>query len=86
MLAATVSALIMVAGPASAAATPTVKEVEPDTGPAAGATPVTLKGTNFTGTTAVRFGSKSAASFTVNSATSITAVSPALTSGMRSWT
>ncbi len=81
MLAATVSALIMVAGPASAAATPTVKEVEPDTGPAAGATPVTLKGTNFTGTTAVRFGSKSAASFTVNSATSITAVSPALTSG-----
>jgi hypothetical protein len=38
---------------------------------------VTITGTNFTGATAVKFGSTNATSFTVNSASSITAVSPA---------
>lgn len=44
--------------------------------PASGAkgTSVTIKGSNFTGTTAVSFGGTAASSFTVNSATSITAV------------
>jgi uncharacterized membrane protein len=37
---------------------------------------VTIAGIGFTGATAVSFGSISAKSFTVNSATSITAVSP----------
>jgi hypothetical protein len=37
---------------------------------------VTITGTGFTGATAVRFGASNAATFTVNSATSITAVSP----------
>ena len=38
---------------------------------------MTITGTDFSGATAVTFGSTAAASFTVNSATSITAVSPA---------
>jgi hypothetical protein len=80
-----VAALIAVlslalAGPALAAGPPTVTKVEPGKGPAAGGTSVMITGTNLTGAT-VRFGPNSAASFTVNSETSITAVSPALTSG-----
>jgi anti-sigma factor RsiW len=56
---------------------PTVAKVEPINGPASGGTAVTITGTNLTGTTAVRFGSNNATSFTVNSASSITAVAPA---------
>ena len=50
-------------------------------GPIAGGTSVVLEGTNFGGASAVDFGSTPAASFTVNSATQITAVSPAGTAG-----
>jgi hypothetical protein len=56
---------------------PTVTGVEPNHGPAAGGTSVTITGTNLTGTSAVKFGSTNAASFKINSDTSITAVSPA---------
>lgn len=56
---------------------PTVTGVAPNTGPQAGGTSVIIAGTNFTGATAVRFGVTAAASFTVNSATQITATSPA---------
>jgi hypothetical protein len=42
---------------------------------------VTITGTKFTGVTAVKFGSTNATEFTVNSETSITAVSPAGTPG-----
>jgi alpha-tubulin suppressor-like RCC1 family protein len=56
---------------------PTVTRVEPNTGPASGGTPVTITGTGFTGTTAVKFGATGATSFTVNSPTAIKAVSPA---------
>jgi IPT/TIG domain len=62
-------------------APPNVRKVTPRKGPAAGGTTVTILGTNFTGTTAVMFGSFSAQSFTVNSANSMTAVSPAATAG-----
>jgi hypothetical protein len=55
---------------------PTVTKVEPNRGSPAGGTTVTITGTGFTGATAVKFGAASAKSFTVNSATSITAVSP----------
>lgn len=44
-------------------------------------TVVSITGTNFTGTTAVRFGNVQAQSFTVNSATSITAIVGAGASG-----
>ena len=61
-------------------AAPTVTGVSPATGSTAGGTSVTITGTNFTGATAVKFGSN-AASFTVNSATQITATSPAGSAG-----
>jgi phosphodiesterase/alkaline phosphatase D-like protein len=56
---------------------PTVGSVNPSEGPQGGGTAVTITGTNLSGATAVKFGSSSATSFKVNSATSITAVSPA---------
>src|SRR6516164_2912912 len=56
---------------------PTVTNINPNTGPTSGGSSVTITGTNFSGATAVRFGSNAAASFTVNSATQITATSPA---------
>jgi IPT/TIG domain/Immunoglobulin I-set domain len=59
-----------------APSTPMVTSISPTSGTASGGTPVTITGTNFTGATAVKFGSANA-SFTVNNATSITATSPA---------
>lgn len=56
---------------------PTVTSVNPTTGTTAGGTVVAVVGTNFVGATAVKFGSTAAASFTVNSNTSISATSPA---------
>ena len=53
-----------------------VTGVTPSAGPTAGGTTVTLTGSGFTGATAVRFGTAAAASFTVDSDTKITAVSP----------
>jgi IPT/TIG domain len=55
---------------------PAVSEVSPKIGPEAGGTSVTITGTDFTGATAVRFGSNPAASFNVTTAQSITAISP----------
>jgi hypothetical protein len=55
---------------------PFITNIQPDSGPAAGGTTVTITGRNFTGATAVRFGATNAASFTVDSDTQITAVSP----------
>jgi hypothetical protein len=60
---------------------PTVTKVSPRMGPVGGGTTVAVTGTNFTGATAVKFGSIGAASFAVNSPTSITAVSPAEAAG-----
>ncbi len=56
--------------------TPAVTAISPDRGPSGGGTPVTISGCNFTGAESVSFGRQSAASFHVNSDTSITAVSP----------
>jgi alpha-tubulin suppressor-like RCC1 family protein len=58
---------------------PKITSAKPKMGPVTGGTTVKLTGSNFSGATAVTFGSTSAARFTVNSDTSITAVSPALT-------
>jgi hypothetical protein len=65
----------------STTAPPTVTKLKPNTGPVAGGTSVSITGANLTGATAVKFGSTAATSFKVNSATSITAVSPAETAG-----
>jgi hypothetical protein len=61
---------------------PTVSKIGPKTGPASGGTSVKITGTNLNGATAVKFGALKAASFTVNSATSITAIAPASTVGV----
>jgi cyclophilin family peptidyl-prolyl cis-trans isomerase len=59
-------------------AAPTVTAISPNSGAAAGGTSVTITGTNFSGATAVKFGSAAATGVTVNSqGTSITATSPA---------
>jgi alpha-tubulin suppressor-like RCC1 family protein/sugar lactone lactonase YvrE len=55
---------------------PVVTSVQPDYGPEAGATTVTITGANFAGITGVKFGQTNAARFTVESETKITAVSP----------
>ena len=60
---------------------PAIGKLSVKTGPAAGGTPVTITGVNFTGVTGVGFGSVAAKSFKVNSSKSITAESPAGTSG-----
>jgi IPT/TIG domain len=63
-------------------AAPTITNVSPSAGPTAGGTTVTITGTNLTGASAVKFGATAAGSFTVNSATKITATAPAKAAGM----
>jgi hypothetical protein len=54
---------------------PTVTGVSPATDPAGSS--ITVTGTNFTGATAVNFGTANPATFTVNNSTTITATAPA---------
>jgi alpha-tubulin suppressor-like RCC1 family protein len=60
---------------------PAVTAVKPRKGPASGGITTTITGEGFTGATAVKFGSISASSFTVNSDSSITATAPAEPAG-----
>jgi alpha-tubulin suppressor-like RCC1 family protein len=60
---------------------PAVTGVSPASGPAAGGTKVTITGSSFEGATAVHFGSGAAASFTVESSETISAVVPAGAAG-----
>jgi len=60
---------------------PTVTSVTPGQGPATGGTTVVIDGANLAGATGVYFGGTPAASFTVDSATRITAVTPARAAG-----
>ena len=60
---------------------PIIIKTSPKGGSATGGTSVTITGSNFTAATAVTFGSGPATSFVVNSATSITAVSPPAATG-----
>jgi hypothetical protein len=60
---------------------PVVTAVSPNAGPVAGGTAVTLTGTDLAGASAVAFGGTAAASFTVVSATQVTATSPAGSAG-----
>jgi hypothetical protein len=63
-------------------AIPTFTSVAPTAGPIAGGNSVTITGTGFViGATAVTFGGTAPTSFTVNSATSITAVPPSHAAG-----
>ena len=63
------------------AAPPTVTNVSPSAGPTAGGTNITITGTNFTGTTAVKLGATNATGVIVVSATQITATAPAGSAG-----
>ena len=56
---------------------PTVSKVEPTSGPAGGATTVTITGTNLTGASEVKFGANAATGVKAESATKVTATSPA---------
>ena len=69
------------AGIATYAAKPTVSSLSPNAGNASGGTSTIITGSNFTGATAVAFGSTAATSFTVNSATQITATAPSQSAG-----
>jgi large repetitive protein len=60
---------------------PIVSAVSPANGATSGGTAVTITGVNFTGATAVKFGT-AGASFTLASATQITATSPAGSAGV----
>ena len=51
--------------------------ISPPTGTPSGGTSVTITGTGFTGASGVKFGAVAASSYTVNSSTQITTVSPA---------
>ncbi|MEB0174978.1 IPT/TIG domain-containing protein, partial [Undibacterium sp. CCC3.4] len=55
---------------------PSITSVSPSSGSALGGANVVITGTNFTGATAVKFGASNASSFTVTSATQITATAP----------
>lgn len=58
-------------------AAPTVTSLSVSVGPAAGGTSVVITGTNFTNASAVKFASNNASTYTVDSATQITATTPA---------
>lgn len=60
---------------------PTVSTIVPSSGPTAGGTAVTINGTNLGSTTAVTFGGTAATSFTVGSATQVTATTPVHAAG-----
>jgi hypothetical protein len=55
---------------------PNVSSIAPATGPATGGTSVVIEGKELVGASAVKFGSTGAASFTVDSASKVTATSP----------
>ncbi len=60
----------------TAVAVPVVTGISPTSGPSTGGTTITITGMYFMNVTAVDFGSQPAMSFTVNSTTQITAVTP----------
>ena len=60
---------------------PTVTGLAPATGLTTGGGAVVITGTDFTGATAVTFGGTPATSFTIDSATQITAIAPARPAG-----
>jgi hypothetical protein len=62
-------------------ATPGVDSITPNTGPAAGATGVTIAGEGLTSSTGVTFGGTAATGFLVNNDATITCITPAHATG-----
>jgi len=77
----TPAGMVKLAGGFTYVAVPAISGVNPVSGSPAGGTSVVLTGSNFTGATAVTLGGAAATSFTVDSATQITAVTPAHAAG-----
>jgi hypothetical protein len=73
---------LMPAQPSQPQPPPTIMSITPTLGSSAGGTSVNIVGTNFSGTTGVTFADAAAGRFTVNSATSITATTPAHAVGL----
>lgn len=63
-------------------AAPTISLISPSSGSTSGGMSVLITGTNFLGVTSVTFGGTKAQSFTVNSETQITAVTPIKSAGV----
>jgi YVTN family beta-propeller protein len=81
-LVACMASVVMLTAPAAATTGPSVTAVDASIGSTAGGDTVDVVGTNFSGATAVDFGTTAASSFTVDSPTQLTAVTPALTAGI----
>src|SRR5262249_14004457 len=63
------------------ASTPAVTSLDVSSGSTAGGRVVVIKGTNFAGTTAVKFGTTNASAFSIDADTQITATAPAGSAG-----
>lgn len=74
-------ARIEITNPVANTAGPGISSITPATSPVAGQRLVTVKGTGFTGATAVTFGGTAASSFQVIDAQTISAVTPAHAAG-----
>jgi CSLREA domain-containing protein len=72
--------VLTITAPATPA--PTVSGIGPTSGSTGGGDTVTISGANFTGVSAVKFGATDATSFSFNSDTTITAVSPVHAAGV----
>ncbi|MGI8762033.1 MAG: IPT/TIG domain-containing protein [Jatrophihabitantaceae bacterium] len=66
----------------TASAAPSITSVSPNSGPVSGGQAVTIMGTNFAGTTAVKFSATPGTSVVVVSATKITVTTPARPAGL----
>ena len=69
--------LIMAAATNAVVLTPTITSLSPTTGPTSGGTSIVITGTNLTGTTGVTLNGIAMTGVTVNSSTSVTAITPA---------
>jgi len=74
--------MVVLTVPAGASSGPVVTAVDASIGSTAGGDTVDVVGTDLTGTTEVDFGTTPATTFTVDSATQLTAVTPAVTTGI----
>jgi hypothetical protein len=77
LMALLVAALVFAWAAVPALAAPKVTAISPNEGPAVGGTSVAISGEGFAAGATVSFGTAAATSMTINSATSITATSPA---------
>ncbi len=75
------ASVAMLTAPAAASTGPSVTAVDASIGSTAGGDRVDVVGTNLSGASAVDFGTTAATSFTVDSTTQLTAVTPAHTAG-----